>query len=112
MRCSQLKKRNEEVVIELKSDDKTKQFGIIELAKAVFKKLRETAVSGGCSPKISIPATLAAPSYFTSDQRQEIRLIAESAGFSILRIVSEPAAAALAYDTGQEGTENVRYLDL
>jgi hypothetical protein len=40
MRCSQLKKRNEEVVIELKSDDKTKQFGIIELAKAVFKKLR------------------------------------------------------------------------
>ena len=40
MRCPQLKQKNENVVIELKSDDKVKQFGVIDLATAVFKKLR------------------------------------------------------------------------
>ncbi|XP_062510504.1 heat shock 70 kDa protein II-like isoform X2 [Corticium candelabrum] len=83
--------------ITLKNGNDSKQFGVLQLATAVFKKLRETAVSGGCSADSSIAAVVAAPSYFTCEQRQEIRSVAESAGFAVLRVISEPSAAVLAY---------------
>ena len=42
-------------------------------------------------------ATITVPAYFDSDQRKATRIAGEIAGLNVLRIISEPTAAAFAY---------------
>ena len=58
-------------------------------------------------------AVITVPAYFNNSQRNATRQAGELAGFDVLRIVSEPTAAALAYGLNQLDIDlNVAVLDL
>lgn len=46
-------------------------------------------------------AVLSVPLDFTTAQRKTVWKAAEKAGFNVLQVISEPAAALLAYGIGQ-----------
>ena len=49
-----------------------------------------------CDENEQINAVITVPAYFNSNQTDETRIAGEKAGFNILRIVTEPMAAAVA----------------
>ncbi|NJK62994.1 MAG: Hsp70 family protein [Synechococcaceae cyanobacterium SM2_3_1] len=57
-------------------------------------------------------AVITVPAYFTDAQRQATKEAGEIAGLEVLQILSEPTAAALAYDIRSEETERVLVYDL
>ncbi len=57
-------------------------------------------------------AVITVPAYFTDAQRQATKEAGEIAGLEVLQILSEPTAAALAYDIRAEETERVLVYDL
>ncbi len=58
-------------------------------------------------------AVITVPAYFNNSQRNATRQAGELAGFNVLRVVSEPTAAALAYGLNQRDVElNIAVLDL
>ncbi|XP_038067454.1 heat shock 70 kDa protein 14-like [Patiria miniata] len=66
------------------------------VATLVFKKLKGIAShQGGSGDNKNV--VLTAPLQYTEQQRSALREAAIEAGFNILRIISEPSAAALAY---------------
>src|SRR4029079_18707262 len=67
----------------------------------VLKQRAEQALSGGLSG-----AVITVPAYFDDAQRQATKDAATLAGLSVLRLLNEPTAAAIAYglDNGAEGT--------
>ncbi|ESO82561.1 hypothetical protein LOTGIDRAFT_67131, partial [Lottia gigantea] len=79
--------------------NKPASFSPVEIATVIYSKVLETAEShGGRGIK---DAVLAVPSNFTVHQREQISEAASKAGFNVLRLINESAAAALAYDIGQ-----------
>lgn len=66
----------------------------------VLKKRAEDALGGEL-----VGAVVTVPAYFDDAQRQATKDAAKLAGLNVLRLLSEPTAAALAYglDTGAEG---------
>eukprot|EP00794_Sanderia_malayensis_P012769 gene12769-14080_t len=71
-----------------------------EAALFVLTKLLENAETvGGADLEDTV---LTVPIWFTEKQRIELSEACEDAGFNVLRFVSEPAAALLAYGIGQE----------
>lgn len=71
-----------------------------EIAVSIYKKMLETAQSHGGSG--SQDSVLAVPTHFTAEQKRAISSAANQAGFNILRLISEPSAALMAYDIGQK----------
>ncbi len=67
----------------------------------VLKQRSEQALSGGLSG-----AVITVPAYFDEAQRQATKDAAKLAGLSVLRLLNEPTAAAIAYglDNAAEGT--------
>jgi len=59
-----------------------------------------------------IQAVITVPAYFDEPQRQATRDAAKLAGIEVLRIVSEPTAACLAYGLDQKGEGNIAVYDL
>ncbi len=58
-------------------------------------------------------AVITVPAYFNNSQRNATRQAGELAGFNVLRIVSEPTAAALAYGLNQRDADlDIAVLDL
>ncbi|XP_065052008.1 heat shock 70 kDa protein 14-like [Rhopilema esculentum] len=71
-----------------------------EASQFVLTKLLENAEAiGGADLEDSV---LTVPIWFTEKQRIELSEACESTGFNVLRVISEPAAALLAYGLGQE----------
>ena len=69
-------------------------FIIEQIAAILLKNLQRTAVAAnGPSPD----AVISVPVYFTDMQRRAMMDAATIAGINVLRLISEPAAAALAY---------------
>ena len=52
------------------------------------------------------------PAYFSDAQRQATRDAGELAGLEVVRIINEPTAAALAYESGHVGSRNILVYDL
>ncbi|KAM4570376.1 heat shock 70 kDa protein 14 [Odontesthes bonariensis] len=71
-----------------------------DVAKLIFNKMKETAQSALDSDVSD--AVITVPFEFAHAQRQAVRQAAEAAGFHVLRMIHEPAAALLAYDIGQD----------
>ncbi|MCP4026383.1 MAG: Hsp70 family protein, partial [Sphingomonas sp.] len=71
--------------------------------------LRAINVLGGAD---IIQAVITVPAYFAEPQRQATRDAAKLAGIEVLRIVSEPTAACLAYGLDQKGEGNIAVYDL
>lgn len=75
----------------------------VEVSAEILKKLKERAEKrlGG----ELVGAVVTVPAYFDDTQRQATKDAAKLAGLNVLRLLSEPTAAALAYglDNGAEG---------
>lgn len=81
-----------------------------EISAFILKELKERA-----EKKINRPvskAIITVPAYFTDAQRQATREAGEIAGLEVARIINEPTAAALAYESANPETQRVLIYDL
>ncbi len=81
-----------------------------EISAFILKELKERA-----EKKINHPvskAIITVPAYFTDAQRQATREAGEIAGLEVVRIINEPTAAALAYESTNPETQRVLVFDL
>jgi endoplasmic reticulum chaperone BiP len=74
-----------------------------EISSMVITKMKETAES--YLGKIVTHAVITVPAYFNDQQRQATKDAAEISGLTVLRIVNEPTAAAIAYGLDENGPE-------
>lgn len=81
-------------------EERTEHIAPQEAAKLILHKMKETAQSAlGSDVK---EAVITVPFEFADDQKRALRDAAEAAGFHVLRLIHEPAAALLAYNIGQD----------
>ena len=80
-------------------------FTPIELSALVLKKLKQDAQEYLNEPIEE--AIITVPAYFNDRQRTDTKLAAKIAGLKVERLINEPSAAALAYQTEQEKEEAV-----
>ena len=95
-------------------DDKVKlgreSFSAQEISAFILKELKRRAEA-----RIGRPvnrAVITVPAYFTDAQRQATREAGQIAGLEVVRIINEPTAAALAYESSNPETGNLLVYDL
>jgi molecular chaperone DnaK len=81
-----------------------------EISAFILKALKERAEKRLNQPVNK--AVITVPAYFTDTQRQATREAGEIAGLQVVRIVNEPTAAALAYESGNPQTRHILVYDL
>ncbi|KAF8393776.1 hypothetical protein HHK36_019974 [Tetracentron sinense] len=91
-----------------------KLFAAEQISSMVLIKMREIAEAFlGCTVK---NAVITVPAYFNDSQRQATKNAGDRAGLSVMRIIDEPTAAAIAYGldkmAGSVGEKNVLIFDL
>ncbi|KAM4598296.1 heat shock 70 kDa protein-like [Polymixia lowei] len=98
------------IQVEYKGENKS--FNPEEISSMVLVKMKETA-EAYLGQKVS-NAVITVPAYFNDSQRQATKDAGVIAGLNVLRIISEPTAAAIAYglDNGNSGERNVLIFDL
>ncbi|MDM8550187.1 Hsp70 family protein [Desulfobacterales bacterium HSG2] len=81
-----------------------------EISAFILKALKERAekVLGKSISK----AVITVPAYFTDAQRHATREAGEIAGLDVVRIINEPTAAALAYESASSETQRILIYDL
>ncbi|XP_026740855.1 major heat shock 70 kDa protein Ab-like [Trichoplusia ni] len=91
---------------------KTKCFAPEEISSMVLIKMKD--VASAYLGKSVTKAVITVPAYFNDSQRQATKDAGAIAGLSVLRIINEPTAAALAYglDKNLRGERNVLIFDL
>ncbi|XP_039871014.1 heat shock 70 kDa protein 14 isoform X3 [Simochromis diagramma] len=97
----QVVSRENKPFYEITSGQQPKYVAPEDVAKLIFQKMKETAQSALGGSDVS-DAVITVPSEFAHAQKRALRNAAEAAGFNVLRLIHEPAAALLAYDIGQE----------
>merc|ERR1711863_70164 len=98
------------ISVEFKCEKKS--FTPEEVSSMVLTKMKETAESYlGKSIK---DAVITVPAYFNDSQRQATKDAGVIAGLTVLRIINEPTAAAIAYGLDKKGggENNVLIFDL
>lgn len=92
-------------VIEVDYQGERKTFHAEEISAMVLTKMKETAEA--FLGKKVIQAVITVPAYFNDAQRQATKDAGAIAGLEVLRIISEPTAAAIAYglDKKNDGKE-------
>ncbi|KAG7255620.1 hypothetical protein CRUP_030459 [Coryphaenoides rupestris] len=98
--------------IQVEHKGEAKSFNPEEISSMVLVKMKETA-EAFLGHKVS-NAVITVPAYFNDSQRQATKDAGVIAGLNVLRIISEPTAAAIAYglDKGRSGERNVLIFDL
>jgi molecular chaperone DnaK len=87
-----------------------KDYDPADISSFVLKKVKEEAGKElGTTIK---KAVITVPAYFNDDQRAQTKKAAEMAGLEVLRLLSEPTAAALAYGINQGKDQTVAVYDL
>jgi len=81
-----------------------------EISAFILKALKERAqrITGQTITK----AVITTPAYFTDAQRQATREAGEIAGLTVIRILNEPTAAALAYESADTHARTILVYDL
>ncbi|MGP3972750.1 molecular chaperone DnaK [Streptomyces sp. 8N114] len=87
-----------------------KSFTAQEISARVLQKLKRDAES--YLGQDVTDAVITVPAYFNDAQRQATKEAGEIAGLSVLRIINEPTAAALAYGLDKEEEQTVLVFDL
>uniref|UniRef100_A0A669C0M4 Heat shock protein 14 n=1 Tax=Oreochromis niloticus TaxID=8128 RepID=A0A669C0M4_ORENI len=107
----QVVSRENKPFYEITSGQQPKYVAPEDVAKLIFQKMKETAQSALGGSDVS-DAVITVPSEFAHAQKRALRNAAEAAGFNVLRLIHEPAAALLAYNIGQESPSGKRLTPL
>lgn len=81
-----------------------------EISAFILKALKEQAESALEQPVRK--AVITVPAYFTDAQRHATREAGKIAGLDVVRIINEPTAAALAYESESSETQRILIYDL
>jgi len=90
------------IVVDVKGE--RKQFAPEEISAMVLKKMKATA-EAVLSEEIK-NAVVTVPAYFNDAQRQATKDAGSISGMTVMRIINEPTAAAIAYGLDKKGGEN------
>jgi molecular chaperone DnaK len=93
-----------------KIDVDSKSFTSQEISARILMKLKRDAEA--YLGEDVTEAVITVPAYFGDAERQATKEAGEIAGLTVLRIVNEPTAAALAYGLDKEGEQTVLVYDL
>merc|ERR1719317_1241845 len=97
--------------IKVETSQGTKTFAPEEISAMVLTKMKETA-EAFLGKKVT-HAVVTVPAYFNDAQRQATKDAGVIAGLTVMRIINEPTAAAIAYGMDKkEGEKNVLVFDL
>ncbi|KAK0211769.1 heat shock protein 70 family [Armillaria fumosa] len=99
-----VREKNGKPAISVQYEGETRDFYPEEISAMVLSRMKEIAESylGG---KVS-HAVVTVPAYFNDAQRQATKDAGTIAGLNVLRVMSEPTAAALAYGLNKKGAES------
>ena len=100
-------------MIEVEYKGETKLFTPEEISSMVLAKMKETAEAYLNAPVTK--AVITVPAHFNNAQRQATKDAGTIAGLEVLRIISEPTVAAIAYGLDkkhEQGEKNVLIFDL
>ena len=86
------------------------EYNAVQLSSEILKHLCNVAMSHKNQSVES--AVITVPAYFNDMQRQATKLAAEMAGINVLRLISEPTAAAIAYGIDDKQKGNFVVYDL
>lgn len=81
-----------------------------EISAILLKQLKAVAEKYVGSPLSK--AVITVPAYFSDAQRLATREAGEIAGLEVVKMINEPTAAALVYESGQQGRRKVLVYDL
>ncbi len=81
-----------------------------EISAMILKRLKEIAEADLGRPVNK--AVITVPAYFNDAQRQATREAGEIAGLEVVRMINEPTAAALSYETGHQEGKRILVYDL
>ena len=103
--------KNNKPHIQVNTAQGVKTFTPEEISAMVLTKMKETAESY-LGKKVT-HAVVTVPAYFNDAQRQATKDAGTIAGLTVMRIINEPTAAAIAYGLDKrEGEKNVLVFDL
>jgi len=87
-----------------------KDYSAQEISAMILRRLREIAEAH--TSETLTRAVITVPAYFSDAQRQATREAGEIAGLEVMRIINEPTAAALAYESCHSGARKALVYDL
>ncbi|XP_028395034.1 endoplasmic reticulum chaperone BiP-like [Dendronephthya gigantea] len=106
-----LVKKNDKPHVQLNVKGDSKEFAAEEISAMVLSKMKETA-EAYLGKKVT-HAVVTVPAYFNDAQRQATKDAGAIAGLTVMRIINEPTAAAIAYGLEKkEGEKNILVFDL
>ena len=82
----------------------------IDVAREVLEKIKKET-SKYLGEEVT-DAVITIPAYFTDEQREATRKAGELAGLNVLRLLTEPTAAAIAYGLDKERNQTIMVYDL